>query len=92
MWSEKPLAATLEQAPELLAAATDAGVRVGCAPDTFLGGGLQTSMKLIDDGWIGKPVAAMALVASHGYEHFHPASARSTRRRRARRWTSGPTT
>lgn len=73
VWSEKPLAATFEAAREVVAAAGDSGVRVGCAPDTFLGGGLQTSIKLIDDGWIGKPVAAVALVSEPGYEHFHPA-------------------
>jgi predicted dehydrogenase len=72
VWSEKPLAATVEEARELVAAASEAGVRLGCAPDTFLGGGVQTSIKLIDDGWIGEPVAAVALVSEHGYEHFHP--------------------
>jgi predicted dehydrogenase len=72
VWSEKPLAATLAEGHHLLEAAAAAGVRLGCAPDTFLGGGLQTSMKLIDDGWIGDPVAAVAMVSEHGYEHFHP--------------------
>lgn len=72
VWSEKPLAPTLEAAREIVDAALEAGVRVGCAPDTFLGGGLQTSIKLIDDGWIGEPVAAVAMVSEHGYEHFHP--------------------
>ncbi|MEA2418134.1 MAG: hypothetical protein QOE60_340, partial [Thermoleophilaceae bacterium] len=72
VWSEKPLAPTLEAAREVVDAADDAGVRLGCAPDTFLGGGLQTSIKLIDDGWIGEPVAAVAMVSEHGYEHFHP--------------------
>jgi len=72
VWSEKPLAATPGEAAELLEAAREAGVRLGCAPDTFLGGGLQTSIKLVDDGWIGEPVAAVAFVSEHGYEHFHP--------------------
>jgi predicted dehydrogenase len=72
VWSEKPLAPTLAEARELLEAATAAGVRLGCAPDTFIGGGLQTSIKLIDDGWIGEPVAGVAMVSEHGYEHFHP--------------------
>ncbi len=47
-------------------------MRVGCAPDTFLGGGLQTCRKLIDDGVIGVPVAATAFMASHGPEAWHP--------------------
>jgi predicted dehydrogenase len=72
VWSEKPLAASLEDARRVMDAAESAGVRLGCAPDTFLGGGVQTSMKLIDDGWIGEPVAAVAMVSEHGYEHFHP--------------------
>jgi len=72
VWSEKPLAPTLAEARELVAAANDAVLRLGCAPDTFLGGGLQTSIKLIDDGWIGEPVAGVAMVSEHGYEHFHP--------------------
>ena len=72
VWSEKPLAATLEQAREVVAAAEEAGLRLGCAPDTFLGGGLQTSIKLIDDGWIEEPVAGAACVSEPGYERFHP--------------------
>jgi predicted dehydrogenase len=71
VWSEKPLAPSLEEAAQLLAAADEAGVRLGCAPDTFLGGALQTSIKLVDDGWVGDPVSAVALVSEHGYEHFH---------------------
>jgi predicted dehydrogenase len=72
VWSEKPLAATLERAREVLAAADSAGVRLGCAPDTFLGGSIQTAIKLLDGGWIGPPVSGVAFVTEHGYEHFHP--------------------
>ena len=72
VWSEKPLAVTLDEAAELIEAAASAGVRLGCAPDTFLGAGLQTAMKLIQGGWIGDPVAGVACVSEHGYEEFHP--------------------
>ena len=48
------------------------GVRIGCAPDTFLGAGIQTCRKLIDDGWIGEPVAASAFMMCHGHESWHP--------------------
>src|ERR687893_59021 len=48
------------------------GLRLGCAPDTFLGGGLQTCRKLIDEGAIGEPVAATAHMLSHGPEDWHP--------------------
>jgi predicted dehydrogenase len=43
-----------------------------CAPDTFLGAGVQTARKLIDDGWIGKPIAGCAFLMNHGPEHWHP--------------------
>ncbi len=72
VYNEKPLTETREQALELMAAANAAGVRVGCAPDTFLGGGGQTARKLIDDGVIGSPVAAVAFMAGHGHESWHP--------------------
>lgn len=73
VWSEKPLAADVESARAVLDAAEGAGLRVGCAPDTFLGGSLQTARKVVDDGWIGRPLSAVALVSEPGYEHFHPA-------------------
>ena len=53
-------------------AAAAAGVRMGCAPDTFLGSGGQTARKAIDDGVIGAPVAATATWLSHGHESWHP--------------------
>ena len=70
---EKPLAVNRADGQKTLAAAKEKGVRVGCAPDTFLGGGIQTCRKLIDDGWIGEPVAATAFMAGHGHESWHPA-------------------
>ena len=72
VYSEKPLALRTDDGRNLLAHAAQAGVRVGGAPDTFLGAGLQTCRKLIDDGWIGEPVAATAFMMSHGHEHWHP--------------------
>ena len=72
VYSEKPLTVTVEDARDLLVAAGDAGTRVGCAPDTFLGGGLQTCRKLINDGVIGRPIAAVAFMAGHGPEDWHP--------------------
>ncbi len=70
---EKPLCIELEQATALLEAAESAGVRVGGAPDTFLGAGIQTCRKLIDDGWIGRPIGATAFMLGHGHESWHPA-------------------
>ena len=70
--NEKPLTITRDEGERLLALATDKGLRVGCAPDTFLGAGLQTCRKLIDDGAIGEPVAASAFMTCHGHESWHP--------------------
>ncbi len=72
IYSEKPLALTREAGKAIVSSAKAQGVRVGCAPDTFLGGGLQTCRKLIDDGVIGEPVAATAFMLSHGVEAWHP--------------------
>src|SRR4051812_3071051 len=72
VYNEKPLSITREDAQRLLETARAKKLRVGCAPDTFLGGGLQTCRKLIDDGVIGEPVAAVAFMMSHGPESWHP--------------------
>jgi len=72
VYSEKPLALSREDGQKILQAAKEKGVLVGCAPDTFLGGGLQTCRKLIDEGWIGTPVAATAFMLGHGPEAWHP--------------------
>ncbi|HZT40936.1 MAG TPA: Gfo/Idh/MocA family oxidoreductase [Chthonomonadaceae bacterium] len=69
---EKPLSITREQGQDLLETARARNLRVGAAPDTFLGGGLQTCRKLIDDGWIGEPVGATAFMLCHGHESWHP--------------------
>ena len=71
-YSEKPLALNRADGEKVIMAADAAGLRMGCAPDTFLGGGLQTARKAIDDGVIGKPIAATAFFMSHGPESWHP--------------------
>ena len=71
--SEKPLAVTREEGQAVLELAKKKKRLVGGAPDTFLGAGLQTCRKLIDDGWIGEPVAATAFMQCHGHESWHPA-------------------
>jgi predicted dehydrogenase len=72
MYGEKPLAVTRDEGRQIIQAAHDKGVLVGCAPDTFMGGGIQTCRKLIDDGVIGEPVAATAFMMIHGHESWHP--------------------
>jgi predicted dehydrogenase len=75
VYSEKPLCVKREEAKEVLKCAAEKNLRVGNSPDTFLGAGIQTCRKLIDDGWIGKPVAATAFMVNHGHEHWHPGPA-----------------
>lgn len=70
--NEKPLAITREDGRKMLDMAKAKGVRVGCAPDTFMGAGIQTCVKLIDDGWIGEPIGATAFMMCHGHESWHP--------------------
>ncbi len=73
VYSEKPLAATLEEGLALTALAEEKNLMLGGAPDTFLGAGIQTCRKLIDDGFIGRPVGASARMICHGHESWHPA-------------------
>ena len=71
-YSEKPLVLTLEEGEALRALAARKGLRVGAAPDTFLGGAHQQARQMIDDGQAGKIVSGTAHVMSHGMEHWHP--------------------
>ncbi|WP_310552104.1 Gfo/Idh/MocA family protein [Paenibacillus glufosinatiresistens] len=75
VYVEKPLSLTPQEGRELVDLARERGLMLGCAPDTFLGAGLQTCRKLIDDGFIGEPVAATAFMVCHGHESWHPAPA-----------------
>ena len=72
VYSEKPLGASIEEGRELVALAAEWKLMVGGAPDTFLGAGIQTCKKLIDDGFIGRPVGASGFMMSHGPESWHP--------------------
>lgn len=72
VYVEKPLAVTREEGQRVLELAKAKGLLVGSAPETFLGAGIQTALKLIDEGAIGRPVAATAFMMSRGHEHWHP--------------------
>ena len=72
VYNEKPLALARRDGRKVLDAARRKGLRVGGAPDTFLGGGLQTCRKLLDEGAIGEPVAAAAFMTCRGHERWHP--------------------
>lgn len=72
VYGEKPLATLRADGHAILEAAHAKQVRVGNAPDTFLGAGFQTCIQLINEGQIGTPVAATAFKLNHGMEHWHP--------------------
>ncbi len=69
---EKPFALSREDGREVLSMAARKNLYVGSAPDTFLGGGLQTCRGLIDAGALGRVVAGTAVMACPGHEHWHP--------------------
>ncbi|MCR8726425.1 Gfo/Idh/MocA family protein [Frigidibacter sp. ROC022] len=71
-YGEKPLVLTMEQGEDIRKISEAKGLRVGSAPDTFLGGTHQLARHLIDEGKVGKIVAGTAHVMSHGMEHWHP--------------------
>ncbi len=72
VWTEKPLALDTATGQRLLAEADRAGLRLGCAPDTVLGAGLQTARRLMAAGAIGVPQTALALMQNPGPELWHP--------------------
>ncbi|NUP49973.1 MAG: Gfo/Idh/MocA family oxidoreductase [Catenulispora sp.] len=72
VYGEKPLAATTDEAAAVMEAAAKAGLRIGCAPDTVLGTGVQTARKAVEDGVIGTPTSATAVMAGFGHENWHP--------------------
>ncbi len=72
VYTEKPFTVTREEALSINALAREKNLRVGSAPDTFLGGAHQTCRQLIDDGAIGTPIGASAFMVGRGHEHWHP--------------------
>lgn len=72
VYSEKPLGASLEEGRALVELAREKGLMIGGAPDTFLGAGIQTCKRLIDDGYIGRVTGASAFMMSLGPDSWHP--------------------
>ncbi|BCY09766.1 Gfo/Idh/MocA family protein [Actinoplanes sp. L3-i22] len=72
VYGEKPLAADLAAARVVLDQAAAFGVPVGCAPDTVLGTGIQSARAAVDAGLIGRPMSAVAVMATPGHERWHP--------------------
>lgn len=72
VYTEKPLAATSAEGRELVADAEQRGLRLGCAPDTFLGSAYETGRRLIEEGAIGQPLGAAATMLVGGPDGWHP--------------------
>lgn len=72
VYAEKPLATTRKDGHAILDEAAARGLQVGCAPDTFLGSGIQTCLLLMERGDLGDPLAAAAFMLSRGPESWHP--------------------
>jgi len=72
VYSEKPLGASLDEAEKTHALAKKNNLYLGGAPDTFLGAGMQTCRKMIDDGAIGEVFGASAYMVCRGHESWHP--------------------
>jgi predicted dehydrogenase len=72
VYSEKPFATRTEDAEPLLKLAVERNLRIGCAPDTFLGAAGQTARRAIDEGKIGEPIGGTAFFFSGGPESWHP--------------------
>ena len=72
VYSEKPLGVDMDEARELVALAQEKNLLLGGAPDTFMGAGIQTARRLIDDGMIGDVVGANCAMVCHGHETWHP--------------------
>ena len=75
VYCEKPLALSLDDANDLVKIAAEKGLYVASAPDTYLGAGIQTCRKLLDQGAIGTPTGFTANMVCAGHELWHPAPA-----------------
>ena len=72
VYSEKPLTLSLKDGIKLRDTAAAKGVKVCCAPDTFMGGAHQRARKAIEDGAVGRITGGTAHVMGFGMEHWHP--------------------
>lgn len=62
VWTEKTMTITVDQARELVELADKKGLYLGVAPDTVLGGGLQTARRAIDTDMIGAVTSGVAVI------------------------------
>lgn len=72
VFTEKPLATSAADGQLLVSEAKSRGLRLGSAPDTFLGAAGRRARRLMDAGAIGRPVTGTAFMMGRGMEHWHP--------------------
>jgi predicted dehydrogenase len=72
VYTEKPFALDRDSGAGLVALARERELRIGSAPDTFLGSGLQLAQQIIRRGDIGAPVSALTIIQNPGPESWHP--------------------
>ena len=72
VYSEKPLATSVADGRDLVETAQRLGLRLGCAPDTFLGNAYQAGRRLIEGGAIGEPLGAVGRMLVGGPDAWHP--------------------
>ncbi|OIV35327.1 oxidoreductase [Mangrovactinospora gilvigrisea] len=90
VYGEKPFALSREEGRKLLEEARAKGLRLGSAPDTFLGAGVQTSLRALQAGEIGRPLFAMTAMQSPGPESWHPNPAFLFQKGAGPLWDIGP--
>ncbi len=72
VFGEKPICVEAEHARMLVAEAARRGLKIGCAPDTFLGAGGRLAREIVDSGKVGRILSGTCFLMSHGMEHWHP--------------------
>jgi len=72
VFGEKPITVEAADAAKLVAEAQARGLKLGCAPDTFLGAGGRTAREVVDSGRVGRILSGSCFLMSHGMEHWHP--------------------
>ena len=72
VYSEKPFVLSVEEGQELAYLANAKGLRVGSAPDTFLGASHQLARHVTDQGDVGRITSGTAIVMGPGMEDWHP--------------------
>lgn len=70
VYTEKVLDFDMERARELNQIARKKGLRLACAPDTFLGAAVQNSRKAVEQGLIGK-VTSCHVAVNRGNQHLY---------------------